>query len=475
MKTHFKSFALACLLVMLPEAAMAYTLQCVDGLAVDGTEIFIGAFNCDAYGPDQPFSGLNCYFQQILNEVMKRMYCGIQFHLEHLLQIAILMFVLMYALMFSLGLAALTAKELTIRLIKISLIWAFAMNASYGIGMAFYFLMGGIEEVVTWVIQVFFGPITGLGFIGYIDFLIFEQLTGGFTTQGAMLLGFFGTLAVLMFPVFLLFLVYMMTVMAALTRTVVTYLVGLSAIAFLISLGPIFVSLALFKPTFTFFDSWLRYLISFSLQIILTFAAVALWLYIMSLMGNFFIVLMDMIIPYTDKSHSEASFAFFENTYAICPNGGNSGGFTFGPDGPICAGGEASWPPSRYATEESFIAWITINLISLGTLVYAFDALLRLMPNFARQLSGPAFAPQLGGGAGFGAVSMPGFSSVGRLKQKLMFHAKSGILSSIAGRQSMGERYLASRNSGGGAPSAPGRRSPVRDFTDRARNPTPRS
>lgn len=119
----------------------------------------------------------------------------------------------------------------------------------------------------------------------------------------------------------------------------------------------------------------------------------------------------------------------------------------------ICADGAWPIPPSVYSADKPFISWIATELIKLGALVYAFDALLRMMPNLARQLSGPAFAPQLGGGTGFGAIQMPGFSHVGRLKEQVMFQAKSNLFTKFAQWQSS----AAATGSGGGAPpKAPG-------------------
>lgn len=432
------SFALALCFIIVPNIAFAYTLQCTDGLPSGGT-IFLGVENCNGFGLDQPFSSLNCYFKQILNEVVTKMYCGIQYELGATLKVVILLFVLMYALMFTLGLAALTAKELVTRLIKIALVWTFATNASWGVGLALYFFIGSIETMVTWVVGVFFGSMGGLDFIAYIDYLIFNQLTGSFTTDGFALIGFFITLSYLMFPVFLLFLVYMMTVMAALTRTVVSYLLGLSGIAFLISLSPIFVSFALFKPTYTFFDSWLKYLVSFALQIVLVFAAVALWLFVMSLTDNFFIELASRIVPYKDIAHTRTSFAFFQDTWGLCKNGAETGfdlfGNTFKTGRCICSSPSCEpidflpMSPSEYAADQTIMAKITSSLIGYGALVYAFDALIRMMPHLARQLAGPAFAPQLGGGTGFGSIQMPGFSMIGQAKEGLMYQAKTGAFS----------------------------------------------
>lgn len=471
-----KALIVACALVLIwPDAAQAADLRCTNGVP-SGGGIFSGSAACDSFGVSQPFSTLNCYFQQNLNLVISRSYCGIQYNLAPVLNVAIVLFVMLYGIMFSFGLAALTAKELVVRLIKIALIWTFAMNAEWGVGMALFFLFGGIEEIVTWIMRIFpdMNAPDGLRFIEHLDYLIFQQLIGGFTIKGALLFGMFGILATLVFPVFLLFVVYMMTVMAALMRTVITYLVGLSAIGFLIALGPIFVSLALFKTTYTFFDSWLRYLISFALQVILVFAATALWLYVMfNFGGHFFQELMSILIPFGDRAESQGTFAFFKDTHAICPMIGNDliwdrtvpltldqiqqrpSGIVYLDDGEWtgrCRGGLDPWLPEKYASNGDFLAWLTENLITLGALVYAFDALLKMTPNFARQLAGPAFAPQLGGGTGFGSVQMPGFSAIGRAKERLMYQAKSGIYTAIARMQRQTDRGV--RDQIGGMPGS---------------------
>lgn len=416
------SVVLLALCLLLPSSAYAYTLQCSNGFPVSGGVFLVG--NCAAFGITNIFSGLNCSFQVILNEVISRMYCGIQFGLKDTLNVCILLYVIIYAIGFTTGIAQLTAKELVTRLIKIALIWAFAMNASWGVGMAFYFFAGGIETVIGWVLSVLTGNMDAHGFFLYLDQLLYQQLTGGLSTEGYALLGFFTTLFALMPPVFLLFAVYLITVLAALTRALVSYLLGLSAIAFLLSVGPIFVSMALFKSTYTFFDSWLKYMISFAMQIILIFAALALWLFVMSMIPNFFLELARHIVPY-ERIHSNAAFAFFKNTWGYCAGYKNAAGTD-------CISGEP-WPPSAYANDAEFIFYLSVNLLALGIIVYAFDALLRAIPGLARDLSGPKFAPQLGGGAGFGAVQMPGFSAIGGLKRQLTSQAYSGFFKAQEG------------------------------------------
>jgi len=73
-----------------------------------------------------------------------------------------------------------------------------------------------------------------------------------------------------------------------LMRTLLSFLLALSTIAFLITLSPIFLSFMLFKVTYHFFESWLRYMVSYALQIIIVFAIISLWITSMMLFAPFF-------------------------------------------------------------------------------------------------------------------------------------------------------------------------------------------
>lgn len=400
---------------LLPSAAFAYNLSCAAGMPTGGS-IFIGVGDCNTYGLFHVFSGLNCRFQSILNEIMSRMYCGLQFYLEPFLKAMILLYVVGYALMFTFGIAQLTASELVSRLLRIAIIWVFAMNASWGIGMAFYFLVGGLETIVTWIFSTLDPSMDVPNFFFYLDTIIYDYFIQRFSTSGKTVMLFFVVMIAYMPPVAMLFFYFLSMMVSTFARALVSYLLGLASIAFMLSLGPIFVSLALFRSTYTFFESWLRYLISFAMQILLIFAAIALWLMVMQMLaGGFFEDLVRMIGQYNAAHNAAGINNQFIETPGVC---------LFG-DAINCQGD--LMPPGKFATDGQFIQYLTANLLAICLLVFAFNTMLKNIPEIATQLAGPKFAPQLGGGTGFGTVEMPGFTGLGHMKHAAFNQAWSTV------------------------------------------------
>src|SRR5262249_5130974 len=100
-------------------------------------------------------------------------------------------------------------------------------------------------------------------------------------------------------------------------RCLVSYLLAMSSIAFLITLSPIFLSLALFRPTQHFFNDWLKFLISFSLQIVFLFTGLALWITVILQLGGFFANLASMVRP-VQQTVLAVNPRFPMNTWGLC-------------------------------------------------------------------------------------------------------------------------------------------------------------
>ncbi len=133
----------------------------------------------------------------------------------------------------------------------------------------------------------------------YLDTLIYGAITGPFTQANDKVIGFF---IVLMFFFPSLFQRWPATGWPPPSpcwraRWYISCC-ALSAIAFLIALSPIFLSFMLFQSTVHFFEDWLKYLISYTLQIVIVLAIIALWIAAMSLFGGFFNELSNLIWPY---------------------------------------------------------------------------------------------------------------------------------------------------------------------------------
>jgi type IV secretory pathway VirB6-like protein len=204
--------------------------------------------------------------------------------------------------------------------------------------------------------------------------------------------------------------------LVTLARTLISFMLAISAIAFLIALSPIFLSFMLFQSTFHLFESWLRYMLSYSLQIIVVFAVIALWVSIIMRFGGFFDMLAKLIFDFKALGVPGA-LTDPSNTFGICPP--NYGMSPFGPTA-VCAGGfnpalvpdpatgvitpnadyKALLQPSQIPEQTKFIYFVLFHLISLSLIAYAFNALMRDAPEVAKSIVGPPYQSPLVGGWG---------------------------------------------------------------------------
>lgn len=404
---------LGVLVCFLPAEALAQALQCVGGAPTLGTHLLTTSASCTV-NATHVFSGLDCMFHVLLNEVMSKMYCGLQFRLSPLLAQAITLYVLGYAIAFTAGISELTVRELVTRILKIAIIWAFAMNASWGVGLAFGFMAGSIDTVAGWMLG---GGGTSSFFVTLDQFLV-NQITAPFTANGAKIIAFFVSLWYALPPLFFIFLYLMLKVMTVMIRALISYLIGLSLIAFLIALSPIFVSFALFQFTFHFFETWLRYLISMTVQIILVFAAVAVWLFVMQQYAYFFVELGNIVVTYV-QTFGVGAARTVVNAFGVCP-------ITLNGMHASCSGTNIL-PPTTFAQNVNLIWFLVSNMITISVVVYAFDVFIKYIPDIARQLAGPQYVPTLSGGSGHSAVALPGFTSIKRFENIAMAKVENSV------------------------------------------------
>lgn len=424
--------------LLTPRAALAQmaTLGCINGAPVPGTHLYATA--CPGVmGMENIFSSLACNFQSIMDQVLSYVYCGAQNALVGPLQAAITAYVVIFGVQFMLGHVQATLGEAMMRIVKISLILMFAMNSAWGIGYAYNFFITAMQSGVGWALESVMpgivppgSPYTTSMTFAYFDTLLYGLITGPFTAQGARLAGFIAVLSYIIPPVFMMYVYFSTKSIAILIRALLSYLLGISAIAFLMALSPIFLSFALFRPTYRFFDDWLRYIISFTLQIVLIFAGVALWLNVVSQLGTFFTQLSGIIVP-VQQIAAAGAVQTAVDSFGICPFTS-----TNTPLGPVltCIPGMDPLLPSALVQQGSFVYFLSINLLALCTVVYCFDTLIKMLPNLARQLAGPSYAPALGGGNVFGQSSrllggfnFPGSKLFESVREKVERETSKGV------------------------------------------------
>ena len=472
LKHHVLFLTALIALAVLPAQAMAYTVLNCDGAGgvERGTELFYsdaadeGSF-CGQVAVTRIFSTVICNFVVILNDVLGKMYCGIQYTLQDYVAILITLYVMVFGIQILTGHTRLTAKEMMVRFFKIGLVWAFVSNSNWGVDLVFRFFIDAANTGIWWVLSAipgvardmqlpsFSGGVSGtMPVYVYIDSFIYEAISGPFTQANAKVIGFFAALGFMSLPIFTIAVIWLIMSFKIVVRTLVTFMLGMTAIAFLISLSPIFMCFMLFQPTFNFFENWLKFMISYSLQIVIVFACVVMWLLAMTNFIGFFNQLSDVIFPMNTISRA-ANAVSASKSFGICPylitvnsdpstpplgpnvkcadpdfdvNPATNPGGAFeayvdqfnlialsnvapaqnkvDEDGnPI--GPQDLDPDSEQHRLARLLYFVTYHLMSLIIIAYAFDALLKQAPTLAKELAGPTHVPMLGqgfGGLGYG-------------------------------------------------------------------------
>jgi type IV secretory pathway VirB6-like protein len=470
-------FAVLWSLVLLPEHAMAQTasLTCNNG-AVGSGKFFDDTAGTDGSacqftgGLEHIFSTVICNFVQLLNKVLSSVYCGMQSLLQDTVGAVLTLYVGIFGAQMLMGMADANAREFLSRIMKIALIWIFVSDSTWAIQTAFHFFVLLSGNGVEWVMSAIPSPITSsstpstvassLGINCYdataasatgfmaaftrLDVIICEAVTGPLVMVNSKLIGFFVVLCLLAPQIGILAISWLWLNLKVLVQGLVTFLLGIAAIAFLIALSPIFLSLMLFKATAGFFENWLKYMMSFSLQIILVFACIALWLTVTMYFLTFFSNMAATVFP-AETIIVKGAEETVTSSWGVCP-------FDYYPDSTAAAAAAPpGTPPGPYVkcTTAGFdtanqadknqvipiskILWaadsgtavcnikdssganlpgapandctkylmyVIYHLITLIIISFAFEALLREAPRIAVYLSGPDYTPPLAGGFG---------------------------------------------------------------------------
>lgn len=431
------ALTLAWLLAM-PANAHAYALT--DGFTCQGPTpqgaLFDSGRTCDI-STASIFSGLVCQFEQVVSEVFSHLYCAIQDAALDPMKKLLTLFIAIFGVLFLTGMIPFTAKEMLVALIKVALVWAFATQAEYGIGVAYTFFMGAAQEGITWVLSVF-KPADATSWqaddaIRNMDTIVFNQMIPGNQVPGGAdanncqrsILALAAMLLIALPPVFLIVAYATIQTLLVFGRAMLGYLTAIAGITFLMTLAPIFLGFALFKVTFHLFEKWLQYMITFALQMVIVFAFIAL--VEMVSIGDFLSAVLNMIHPYDPLVHYAPIRKLFElcsiceYTWATNPKGLEI---------PVCldtdaqeAGTQIKVIPLLQLVEHiEFITLIVTKIIALLILGYAMEAFLRNVPEVAKQLSGPFYAPRVGGmsaaniGTAATAIHMPGTATAQAIK-----------------------------------------------------------
>lgn len=269
------------------------------------------------------FGRVLCVFESTLSQVVGNMYCAMAENSKGPLSLVLILYMTVFAIMFITGMVKFSAGEVAKMYFKIILVWVFATQAEFAIGIAYNFFIsfatGGANLVMSAVGAgknagaMLSSPDAMLGDIfGSASNAVTKTTSAPASNVTTGLIGAWnaipasckivmGMVALALFlfipGLFLILILFLGNYIKMFAEAMVEYLIALVLISFLIILSPIFLAFALFNSTTELFSSWLKYLglNALKMLIVMGFFALALMLDL----SLFFEQLFRMIVPYT--------------------------------------------------------------------------------------------------------------------------------------------------------------------------------
>jgi uncharacterized protein YjbI with pentapeptide repeats/type IV secretory pathway VirB6-like protein len=391
-----------------------------------------------------------CFFRSTVGQIISQMYCQVQYALQGPLSVLMTTFVAVIGVAIMTGMLQLTVREGILALLKVALVWTFATNATWGITIAYAFFMGLAEQGTNIMLNSAGGSGGTLLTVpdevlsGIINFtstgtnggaLLNLTPTGGAAppTQCLLWLFSFFILLLIFLPMVAIFITTMIVQYVLLyARALLGYLTGLVLIGFLFVLSPLFISFALFQTTRPLFEQWIKYLTTFSLQIVIVFG----FLGILNLvpMGDFFREIFGLlrVIDITAGGNQQTipiTFCSVCSDYQITQYvpGTTTGLLTSTISGaqpapPItCATTtSAGLPLTQLVQASDLVQAIVSQVVALWVVGSVMQDFMKRAPAFAQDLTGNlpfaaalgSSAPAFSAGAGADMIEYPGLDDL---------------------------------------------------------------
>lgn len=389
------------------------------------------------------FSFLICNMERLSSDIMGNMYCGMVKNLVPMVMGALTLATVIFGIGFTIGVIPATAREFQKFLLKVVLVYVFATQAEYMIGIAYRFFVVGAREGIAISLSGLYPTEAGVAdaqatgadiyanldrFLGraiqFATDYIGKKWDGSENPCQNAIFAVMAIMAVAFPPLFYLSILIIFKIAMTFLRAVFGYIYAIIGMAFLMALAPFFLSFALWTQTRPFFDKWIGYLISFALQMVIVFAFLA---FIVSIdVKHISGSLIDIIVP-VQETRETTTLRLPWKYCTLCEfkvvRDDGKGGQTEIPEDqydqfikegklvckdnpgkPIKALAAAS-PEGGQAPDKkiqnALLKFAGTALISLLLLAYIIDYILRYIPSIAQSIAGgggAGYAPQLGGG-----------------------------------------------------------------------------
>lgn len=369
-----------------------------DGPVSSGRLFDNGTSHCDPDGTRNLFSTAVCTYEDIIDQVLSRLYCGIQYSLLQPLGALMILFMAVIGAGFSLGIIPFTPRETVFALFKFGLVYYFSTESQLTIGILYVGVMGFIQDSITIIMQYVAPDLASLsgpgGLFDKIDEILEDFVKNAATSQDpatpcqAGLIAMFLTFVVSI-PA-LAFLGVGMAVQFAMVffQMALGYFISITAIMFLTALAPIFLSFAMFKFTRNYFDKWAAYLMSFAVQIFVVFGFIGL---VVSLqLDEDLRELFELSQPYTIVRQAEGVRAPYRDLCTVCEPE------EFGEFGIACKSTKRL-DPQALLSNPDFVKIFFSRFFKILVLAYLLHKAMIAVPGVARAIGGGSYAPAMAG------------------------------------------------------------------------------
>lgn len=363
------------------------------------------------------FSGFVCVYQQIVDEIMTNLYYAMLEYFAPPFIAALTLFLITVGVTFAMGILPFTTRDIMLVLTKIVLLTSFALNPELMIDIVYRGFIGFMRQTTDAAVS---GLLTGhpnitpsvAGIFSWMDDQLFEFIDMQDNARQAgncendVLALLFG-LAVTMPPVFLIALYLLFQLIMVFIRTTLGYLLAITGIMFLTTMAPLFFGFGLFKFTVGYFDKWLKYLLSFAVQIFVVFSFIAVVLnfdFSEKLDG-----VLDTIKPYNETAYHEGQRMNFDNWCTLCMNRNEANLGDLRQASECNAGDDESVNPALVGVGgiQELIQFIGKEIFALAVLAYLVETILKAAPEVAKHLGSLPTAPSIASG------KLPGFDQIG--------------------------------------------------------------
>lgn len=374
----------------------------------------------------QVFSYFVCNFEKIIREALGNVYCSIVDESRPGVMAALTMAVLFMGMMFLMGMSPFTAKELMVFAAKFSMVLAFATEAEYMIGIGYALFMNVAKEGIVIVLSYLFeGHYSNANDVYKLFDDGLKQIMGLSSQDSKQdnsqcsntLFSMMVLIAAAFPPLAFVGAYFMIKLVWVMLRAVFGYCQGILGVTFLVTLAPIYVSFALFKPTRSLFEKWTQYLISFSFQMVIVFAFLGMAFNIIKKMADDITDYTKLVKPYNRDFVASGT----SNVLQMC--GICEMDKTAPKEKPKCKS-DRVMEIGELAKDENFLHFASVKILGMVLMFYILDIMMDFVPQMARHLAGQKYAGQLGGGEASPEVEMaiPGEKNI---KQALQAGAQA--------------------------------------------------